>query len=176
MNEKTSLRFPNSCADNLKSKIQNLKWVGVLAIINLLVGCVGIVEAQEAGKVYRIGYLRTGSSPLTTSPAYMLIRQGLRELGYIEGQNLVIESRSVGGRGERRPEIAVELVRLKVDVIVTSPGPPAIRAAQQATRTIPIVMSGVRVDPVKAGFVDSLARPGGNITGLTQISAKQHNF
>ncbi len=74
----------------------------------------------------------------------------------------------------RRPEIAVELVRLKVDVIVTSPGPPAIRAAQQATRTIPIVMSGVRVDPVKAGFVVSLAKPGGNITGLTQLASGLH--
>jgi len=132
-------------------------------------------EAQQAGKVYRIGFLRTGSgSSVTASPFYIGLRQGLRELGYIEGQNLVIENRSIGGRGERRPEIAVELVRLKVDVIVTSPGPPAIRAAQQATRTIPIVMSGVRVDPVKAGFVDSLARPGGNITGLTQLASGLH--
>jgi len=81
------------------------------------------VQAQEAGRVYRIGFLRTGSSPsLTASPFEIGLREGLRELGYIEGRNLVIEYRSIGGRGERRPEIAVELVRLKVDVIVTSPG------------------------------------------------------
>ena len=131
-------------------------------------------EAQEAGKVYRIGFFRSGSDPLTTSPFYIGLRQGLRELGYVEGQNLVIEYRSAKRKPERYPVIAAELVRLKVDVIVTSPGPPAIRAAQQATRTIPIVMSGVRVDPVEAGFVDSLARPGGNITGLTQLVSQLH--
>jgi len=152
-----------------------LRTIGLISTLILgLLAAPLPTEAQKAGKVYRIGYLRTGSSPLTTSPAYMFFRQGLLELGYIEGQNLVLESRSIGGRGERRPEIAAELVRLKVDVIVTSPGPPAIRAAQQATRTIPIVMSGVRVDPVKAGFVDSLARPGGNITGLTQLASQLH--
>ena len=131
-------------------------------------------EAQQAGKVYRIGILRSGSGPPTTSPFYIGLRQGLRELGYVEGQNLVIEYRSAKRKPERYPVIAAELVRLKVDVIVTSPGPPGIRAAQQATRTIPIVMSGVRVDPVKAGFVVSLARPGGNITGLTQRASKLH--
>ena len=148
-----------------------------ICLISTLVGLFATplpAMAQKAGKVYRIGFLRTGSGPPTTSRFHIGTRKGLRELGYIEGQNLVIESRSIGGRGERRPEIAAELVRLKVDVIVTSPGPPAIRAAQQATRTIPIVMSGVRVDPVKAGFVDSLARPGGNITGLTQLASGLH--
>ncbi len=146
----------------------------IFVLATLISGWVNLAEAQQPGKVYRIGYLGTGSSPLTTSPAYMLFRQGLRELGYIEGQNLVLEYRSIGGRGERRPEIAAELVRLKVDVIVTSPGPPAVRAAQQATRTIPIVMRGIGVDPVKAGFVVSFARPGGNITGLTQLASRLH--
>jgi len=131
-------------------------------------------EAQQAGKVYRIGILRSGSGPPTTSPFYIGLRQGLRELGYVEGQNLVIEYRSAKRKPERYPVIAAELVRLKVDVIVTSPGRNSTRAAQQATRTIPIVMSGVRVDPVKAGFVDSLARPGGNITGLTQLVSQLH--
>ncbi len=131
-------------------------------------------NAQQSGKVYRIVYLRSGSSPPTNSPAYMGFLKGMRELGYVEGQNLVIEYRSAKRKAERYPVIAAELVRLKVDVIVTSPAPPAIRAAQQATRTIPIVMSGVWLDPVKAGFVDSLARPGGNITGLTQLVSKLH--
>ncbi len=159
-----------------KEAIIKLRTTGLISVLalGLLAGPLP-AEAQQAGKVYRIGFLRTGSgSSVTASPFHIGLRQGLRELGYIEGQNLVIENRSIGGRGERRPEIAVELVRLKVDVIVTSPGPPAIRAAQQATRTIPIVMSGVRVDPVKAGFVDSLARPGGNITGLTQLASGLH--
>ena len=131
-------------------------------------------EAQQAGKVYRIGLIRSGSTPITTTGFYIGLRQGLRELGYVEGQNLIIEHRSAKRKPERYPVIAAELVRLKVDVIVTSPGPPGIRAAQQATRTISIVMSGVRVDPVEAGFVDSLARPGGNITGLTQRASKLH--
>ncbi len=128
-------------------------------------------DAQQPGKVYRIGYLRSGSSPPTTSPAYMGFLKGMRELGYVEGQNLVIEYR--GGK-QRRLEMAAELVRLKVDVIVVSPWPGGTRALQKATRTIPIVMGGVNVDPVEAGFVVSLARPGGNITGLTQRASKLH--
>ncbi len=152
-----------------------LRTIGLISILvlGLLVEPLP-AEAQQAGKVYRIGFLRTGSGPLTISPFYIGVRQGLHELGYIEGQNLVIESRSIEGRGDWRPEVAAELVRLKVDVIVTSPGLQAIRASQKATRTIPIVMSGVRVDPVEAGFVDSLAKPGGNITGLTQRVSKLH--
>jgi putative ABC transport system substrate-binding protein len=98
----------------------------------------------------------------------------MRELGYVKGQNLVIEYRSAKGKPERRAEIAAELVRLKVDVIVTAPFPALIRAAQRATRTIPIVISGATVDPVEAGFVVSLARPGGNITGLTNLNAQLH--
>jgi len=127
-------------------------------------------EAQQAGKVYRIGYLRAGSGR-TSNEAF---RQGLRELGYVEGQNLVIETRSAKGKNERLPDLAAELVRLKVDVIVTSSAPPATRAVQRATRTIPIVMTGSSADPVKAGFIVSLVRPGGNITGLTNLEAKLH--
>jgi len=149
-------------------------YVFICLLSTVLLLTVSLIGAQEAGKVYRIGLLRTGSRPLNTSPFYIGLQQGLRELGYIEGKNLVIEHRFVGRGRNRRPEIATELVQLKVEVIVTSPGPPAIRAAKQATTTIPIVMAGVRVDPVKAGFVDSLARPGGNITGLTQLASGLH--
>ncbi len=152
-----------------------LRTIGLISILALgLLAAPLSTEAQQAGKVYRIGILRSGSGPLTTSEVIIGLRQGLRELGYVEGQNYVIEHRSPEGKRERRPKVAAELVQLKVDVIVTSPGPPAIRAAQKATRTIPIVMSGVRVDPVKAGFVDSLAKPGGNITGLTQLASGLH--
>ncbi len=146
----------------------------VTFVLGLLAGPLP-AEAQQAGKVYRIGYLGVGSSPLTTTPFYIGLRQGLRELGYVEGQNLVIEVRSDEGKPKRRPEMAAELVRLKVDVIVTQGGSPRlIRVAQEATRTIPIVMTGVHIDPVAAGLVVSLARPGGNITGLTNLAAKLH--
>ncbi len=139
-------------------------------------------EAQQAGKVYRVGYISSGS-PATNS-GYIGTLQGLRELGYVEGKNIIIEYRSRstkrthGHRSTKRFEhslkMAAELVRLKVDVIVVSHAPPDVRAAQRATRTIPIVMGGIHVDPVKAGFVVSLARPGGNITGLTNLAWKLH--
>jgi putative ABC transport system substrate-binding protein len=132
-------------------------------------------EAQQAGKVYQIGYLGPHSfSSRWGSVRRKAFHEGLRELGYVEGQNLVIEERSAEGKRERYPVIAAELVRLKVDVIVTAGNPLTVRAAQGATRTIPIVMSGIVVDPVKAGFVVSLARPGGNITGLTNLDSKLH--
>jgi len=137
-------------------------------------------EAQQAGKVYRMGWLGIGGpgsqrkNKLNPSPQFIAFRQQLRELGYVEGQNLVTEYRWAEGKHERLPDLAAEFVRHKVDVIVTSSAAPAIRAAQGATRTIPIVMSGSSRDPVKAGFVVSLARPGGNITGLTNLSAKLH--
>ncbi len=130
-------------------------------------------EAQQAGKVHRIGYLSV-RGPDREKRRLAAVHQGLRELGYIEGQNLVIEYRSAEGKPERRPEIAAELVRLKVDVIVTPGVTPLIRAAKQATSTIPIVMSGSSADPIKAGFVVSLARPGGNITGLTNLETELH--
>ncbi len=116
-------------------------------------------EGQPAGKIARIGVL--GNSP---SPGWEAFRRGLQDLGYIEGQNIAIEWRWTEGRVERAPELAMDLVRLKVDVIVAS-APPATRAAQQATTTIPIVFTAV-ADPIDSGFVRSLARPGGNLTGL----------
>jgi putative ABC transport system substrate-binding protein len=125
------------------------------------------VEAQQQAKVARIGYL-TGTSVSVPSARVEVFRQGLRELGYVEGKNIVIEWRGAEGRSDRLPVLAGELVRLKVDVIVTT-GSSATRAAKQATVTIPIVMANDS-DPVGNGFVVSLARPGGNITGLSTLA------
>jgi putative tryptophan/tyrosine transport system substrate-binding protein len=126
-------------------------------------------EGQQVGKIPRIGFL-SPSSPSDSRNRFRLgaLQQGLRELGYVEGQNISIDSRWAEGKYERLPGLATELVRLKVDVIVTY-APPAIQAAREATATIPIVMGGV-VDPVATGFVASLARPGGNITGLSLMA------
>jgi len=146
--------------------------VHVLCAI-LLVLC-GSVAAQQPTKIPRIGYLIT-SSPSAIAPRMDAFQQGLRELGYVEGKNIVIERRHGEGKLERLPGLAAELVRLNVDVLVTS-GPTATRPAKEATSTIPIVMT-FDDDPVGSGFVASLARPGGNITGLStlapEISGKQ---
>ena len=123
-------------------------------------------EAQQQGKVYRIGYLGAGSPKDYVIEGF---RQGLRELNYVEGKNIAIEPRFVGGKLDRLSDLAAEFVRLKVDVIVTG-GPTATRAAKGASNTIPIVMMAVG-DPVGAGLVASLARPGGNITGLSNLSS-----
>jgi putative ABC transport system substrate-binding protein len=140
------------------------KFLGLLLTSFLLV-IVSIGEAQQpAGKVPQIGFLTTGSQ-VTDAPRIEAFRQGLRELGYVEGKNINIEYQYAEGGSERLPQLAEELVRRKVDVIV-APGTPAVRAAKQATTTIPIIFPGV-ADPVAFGFVASLARPGGNITGLT---------
>jgi putative ABC transport system substrate-binding protein len=126
-------------------------------------------EGQPAGKISRIGFLSPSShSDSRNSLRLGALQEGLRELGYVEGQNLSIESRWAEGKYERLPGLAAELVRLNVDVIVTY-APPAIQAAKEATATIPIVMGGV-IDPVATGFVASLARPGGNITGLSLMA------
>src|SRR5262249_2063904 len=120
--------------------------------------------AQQAAKVPRVGLLGT-ATPSLMAPWITAFRDGLRERGYVEGQNVVIEYRWGEGKPERFPSLVAELVRLKVDVIVTS-GPHAIRAAQRATNTIPIVMAIID-DPVEQGFVSSFGRPGGNLTGLS---------
>ena len=150
-----------------------LRTIGLMSalVLGFLAGPLP-TEAQQAGKVYRVGYLRFRCSSLTTNAPYIAFRQGLREIGYVEGQNYVIEYRCADRKRERRPKLAAELVRLNVHVIVIPGAPPLIRAAQGATSTIPIVVAGFRVDPVEAGFVDSLARPGGNITGLTSLRVK----
>jgi putative ABC transport system substrate-binding protein len=127
--------------------------------------------AQKKGKVWRIGFLTTRARPAVLDTEYVgTFRQGLRELGYVEGQNVEFEWRFSAGKYEVLPKMAAELVQRKVDVIVTT-GTPATRAAQQATKTIPIVMVGTG-DPIGSGFISSLRRPGGNITGLTNINTE----
>ena len=126
-----------------------------------------IAEAQQPRKVYRIGYLSSGSGS-SKVPRMEAFRQGLRDLGYVEGKNIVIEYRYIKGNQDLIPSLVAELVQLKVDVLVSGVYP-AIRAAKRATSTIPVVMV-ITQDPVKTGLVDSLARPGGNVTGLTSLS------
>src|SRR5438093_13264496 len=129
------------------------------------------VDAQQPAKVYRVGRLSAGSpaDPLTKE-TFEAFRQGLHDLGWIEGRNIALEPRWTGEKPESLRDLAAELVRLRVDVIVAN-GSPMIRAAKQSTTTIPIVMAATGADPVAAGFAASLARPGGNITGLSLRSA-----
>ena len=128
-------------------------------------------EAQQPKKVPRIGYL-SPFDPVAESTRSEAIRLALREFGYIEGQNIAIEYRYSEGKLNRFPELAAELVRLKVDIIVASGGDRLILAAKNATKTIPIVMMGGGLDPVEAGLVESLARPGGNVTGITNLTGE----
>jgi putative tryptophan/tyrosine transport system substrate-binding protein len=143
-------------------------------LTSLLLTSSSSAEAQQPKKVPRIGFLVAGS-PSATSGRIEAFRQGLRELGYVDGKNIVIEYHYAEGKLDRIPDLAAELVRLKVDIIFST-GPQSTRAAKETTSTIPIVM-GFDNDPVSNGFVASLARPGGNITGLStlapEISGKQ---
>jgi putative tryptophan/tyrosine transport system substrate-binding protein len=167
MIERSWMRFMGTLSDNLKSKIENRKWVGCLAILLLLTGWVPMVEAQQLTKVPRIGFLdnSTASGMAVLVDAF---RRELSKVGWIEGKNITIEYRFAEHKNERLPELAAELVRLKVDLIVTSGGPTPI-AAKKVTTTIPIVMVTAG-DPVGQGLVASLARPGGNVTGLATFS------
>ena len=142
---------------------------GVLSIlfVVVLLAVAVIAEAQQPKKVPRIGYLSGTGNASNPGPYVEALRQGLRELGYVEGKNFVIEYRGAEGKPDRMPSLITELVQLKVDVLVV-PIISAIRAAKQATKTIPIVMV-TNVDPVATGIVDSLAHPGGNITGLATL-------
>jgi putative ABC transport system substrate-binding protein len=144
----------------------------ILVVVSVL--AVGVIAEAQPTKIPRIGYL-TGNSPSTNAARIEAFRQGLRELGYVEGKNIIIEWRYAEGKADRLPALAAELVRVKIEVIVTT-GPGPTRAAKEATTTIPIVMAQ-DPDPVGNGFVASLARPGGNITGLAtlapEISGKQ---
>jgi ABC-type uncharacterized transport system substrate-binding protein len=150
-------------AENVNAKIT------VLTLSAMLLTLCGSARAQQPKKVYRLGYLSPVDAA-TDSPRAEGIRLALRELGYIEGQNIAIEYRYAEGKVDRAPELAAELVRLKVDIIVVASGDQWIRAAKNATKTIPIVMTGLGSDPVRAGFVESLARPGGNVTGFTNLT------
>ena len=146
----------------------------LILVAAMLLAVSSMVEAQQSTKIPRIGYLGA-TSPSTISDRIEAFRQGLRELGYVEGKNIVIEWRYAEGKFDRLPALAAELVHLNVDVIVTA-GPMDTRNAKKATSTIPIVMTWDQ-DPIGSGFVSSLAHPGGNITGLSilapEISTKQ---
>jgi ABC-type uncharacterized transport system substrate-binding protein len=130
-----------------------------------------IADAQQPKKVPRIGYL-SAADPTRESARSEAIRHALRELGYIDGQNIAIEYRYAEGKRDRQPELAAELVRLKVDIILVTGAEVLVQAAKNATKTIPIVMVGIGTDPVVAGLVESLARPGGNVTGVTTLSTE----
>jgi putative ABC transport system substrate-binding protein len=163
------IRLWCSQSDNLKSKIKTPKWMGIFAIVLTFVLGVAGVGAQQSGKIPRIGYLLAGD-PTSDSNRFEAIRLALRELGYIDGQNVASEYRYAEGKPDRAPELAIELVRLKVDIILVLGGDPWIQAAKNATKTIPIVMTGQGSNPVESGLVESLARPGGNVTGLTILN------
>jgi ABC-type uncharacterized transport system substrate-binding protein len=170
MNQIFQIPLVNSLSGNRQSKIANLKLVGCLAILLLLTGWVWIVEAQQPKKVPRLGYLLAGDATIESARSEA-IRLALRERGYIEGQNIATDYRYAEGKPDRYPELATELVRLKVDIILAGGAGP-IRAAKNATKTIPIVMWGLGADPVEAGLIESLARPGGNVTGITNLTTE----
>src|SRR6266545_4250763 len=140
----------------------------LLCLLMTVLLITGLAQAQQPKKVSRLGYL-SNADAATDSARAEGIRLAMRDLGYIEGQNIAIEYRYAEGKPDRAPELAADLVRPKVDIIVVAGGDPWIRAAKNATKTIPIVMAGPGSDPVEAGFVESLARPGGNVTGLTNL-------
>ena len=164
----SSNRVSDSCCDIRKSKIKNRKLVGCLVILSLLTGWVRMADAQQPGKIFRIGFL----DPSTASGSAVLVdafRQELSKLGWIEGKNFAIEYRYAENKGqERLPELAADLVRLKVDLIVAADTPASL-AAKSATTTIPIVMPSA-ADPVGIGLVASLARPGGHVTGFSNLA------
>src|SRR5215467_6509526 len=158
--------LPLCCSGQALGNCTKAKVIG-FALCTLLLAFSVSAEAQQPKKVPRIGYLTGGPNPAMVSRTEAF-RQGLRELGYVEGKNMIIEWRYAEAKPERFPALAAELVRLKVDVIITG-GEAATRPAKEATSTIPIVMAQ-DADPVGTGFVTSLARPGGNITGLSRLA------
>src|SRR6266542_3474477 len=144
-------------------------FVFICSLLTVFLLTVFSVEAQQPKKIPRIGYLGA-SDRASESTRAEAIRLALRERGYIEGQSIAIEYRYAEGKRERYPDLAAELVRLKVDIIVAAGGDLLVRPIKNATKTIPIVMIGQGLDPVAEGLVESLARPGGNVTGLTNLS------
>ena len=162
-------RVLNSDSDNRNSKIQNRKWLGLSVIAFVLVVTGAVATAQQTGKVLRIGFL-DDSTAFSIAVRLETFRQELRKLGWIEGKNIAIEYRFAEQKNERLPELAAELVRLKVHLIVVS-GTPAALAAKNVTKTIPIVMTNAG-DPVGAGLIADLARPGGNVTGFSSLASE----
>ncbi len=179
MNRRSRLQWAESFSDNLNFKtcgdqsrtIQDRKWLKFFTLVLALIFDGAVAQAQQPRKVSRIGYLSQLDRATEFSRAET-IRLALHDLGYIEGQNITIEYRHAERKFDRLPELAAELVRLKVDIIVASGSDTVVRAAKNATKTIPIVMSGQGVDPVEAGLVESLAHPGGNVTGLTNLTGE----
>ena len=173
MNEKSSVRILDSFSFNRKSKtcpepcrrIQNPKLVGFFAIVVTFALCGAVAEAQQPKKLARIGYLSMRSGPSEREEAF---KQGLGEFGLVDGENVQIEYRWAKAKTESLPQLAAELVRLKVDVIVVA-ATVAVQAVKNATTTIPIVMSAV-ADPVGSKLIASLAQPGGNLTGLSLMA------
>jgi putative ABC transport system substrate-binding protein len=137
----------------------------IFAAVTLLAVAV-VAQAQQPAKVTRIGFL-SGRDPKTPGPSIEAFRQGLRDLGYVEGKNILVEYRYAEGKLDQVPRLVAELVQLKVDILVAG-FTLGIKAAKEATKTIPIVMVAT-FDPVATGIIDSLARPGGNITGLATL-------
>jgi len=174
MSEIVWRRF-RSHSDNRRSKtctelsrsIQNRKWVGMIALALAFVMCGAVAAAQQPGKIFRIGFLDP-STASGSADLWEAFRQELSKLGWIEGKNITTEYRFAEQKNERLPELAADLVRLKVDLIVVV-ATPSVLAAKSATTTIPIVMATVS-DPLGAGVVASMARPGGNVTGLSGLS------
>ena len=152
-------------------KLRHLTLAGILALGTVLVAV--LAAAQQPARIPRVAYLGAGSvpTPVTPNPSLQAFRRGLGELGYVDGRDVIIETRWAEGQIEQLPALATELVGLKVDVIV-GVGAVVVRAARSATTTIPIVMAVV-IDPVEAGLVANLERPGGNITGLTTFDPQE---
>ncbi len=168
MRGRASMRWLSSYSSHLKSKIRNLHLVaiGALAVAGVTGGTVA--EAQQKQKVWKVGYLTSNSAAAEKTRVTSFV-QGLRTFGYFEGQNLAIDFRFADGRFDRLAELVADLLKSNVDVLVANTTNAAI-VAKNATKTIPILFIGV-TDPINAGLVDSLARPGGNITGLTNIAS-----
>ena len=174
MHENTWRRSSSSRSDNRKSKIQSLsrtairdpKWWGIFAIVFAFAFGGVVAQAQQQGKIFRIGRLDVSTASSSTV-LWDGFRKELSKLGWIEGKNIHTEHRFAEQKFDRLPELAAELVRLKVDLIVATGRAPAL-AAKSTTNTIPIVM--IVPDPVGEGLVASLARPGGNVTGLSNLS------
>ena len=141
------------------------------ALCAMLLALCSVASAQQAKKVARLGYVSATDRSTDASRAEA-IRRGLRELGYLEGQNIAIEYRYADGQRDRYAELLGELVRLNIGLIIVAGGDPLIRSALSATKSIPIIMTGGGADPVDAGLVESLARPGGNVTGITNVSTE----
>jgi len=166
MTKTFSIQLAAFSSGNRKSIVQNRKWVGIVALLITSAMCGAVAQAQPA-RIPRIGFVSSTGNPNNPGPNVEAFRQGMRELGYIEGKNIQVEYRYIEGKSEHIATLVTDLIQLKVDVLVTA-ALSATRVAKKETNTIPIVIN-VPDDPVALGLVDNLARPGGNITGLARL-------